>query len=179
MFQEVARLPKNVKYSDANITLHNLLLLELPIQQNRTLLLIVWLDMLLIFQTFQCGWRMLHHNFFLYFRLIQLIFLNNIIQLLSQKKKEKEKEKKNRTVTLNMKTNITNTAIYLCGYAPNNIGFCFYLNRLPKVDLLCRLYMLGITHNIKRPHKNPKPKIQFAFNFGRKILWDINLTKVF
>ena len=76
-----------------------------------------------------------------------------------------------------MKTNITNTAIYLCGYAPNNIAFCFYLNRLSKADLLCRLYMLGITHNIKRPHKNPKPKIQFVFNFGRKILWDINLTK--
>ena len=76
-----------------------------------------------------------------------------------------------------MKTNITNTTIYLCGYAPNNIGFCFYLNRLLEVDLLCRLYMPGITHNIKRPHKNPKPKIQFAFDFGRKILWDINLTK--
>ena len=45
---------------------------------------------------------------------------------------------------------------------------------LPKVDL--RLYMPRITHNIKRPHKNPKPEIQFAFNFG-KILWDINLTK--
>ena len=67
-----------------------------------------------------------------------------------------------------MKTNITNTTIYLCGYAPNNIAFCFYLNRLPKVDLLCRLYKPEITHNIKRPHKNPKPKIQFAFNFARK-----------
>lgn len=31
MFQEVARVPKKVKNSDANITLHNLLLLELPI----------------------------------------------------------------------------------------------------------------------------------------------------
>ena len=80
-------------------------------------------------------------------------------------------------MTLNKKTNKTNTSIYLCGYAPNNIGFCFYLNRLPEVDLLCRLYMPGITHNIKRPHKNQKPKIQFAFNFVRKILWDINLTK--
>ena len=48
---------------------------------------------------------------------------------------------------------------------------------LLEVDLLCRLYMPGITHNIKRSHKNPKPKIQFAFDFGRKILWDINLTK--
>ena len=76
-----------------------------------------------------------------------------------------------------MKTNITNTTIYLCGFAPNNIAFCFYLNRLPEVYLLCRLYMLGITHNIKRPHKNPKTKIQFALNFGKKILWDINLTK--
>ena len=75
-----------------------------------------------------------------------------------------------------MKTNITNTTIYLCGYALNNIGFCFYLNRLLEVDLLCRLYMPRITHIIKRPHKNPKPEIQFAFNFG-KILWDINLTK--
>ena len=37
--------------------------------------------------------------------------------------------------------------------------------------------MPGITHNIKRSHKNPKPKNQFAFDFGRKILWDINLTK--
>ena len=31
MFQEVAREPKKVKNSDANITLHNLLLIELPI----------------------------------------------------------------------------------------------------------------------------------------------------
>ena len=76
-----------------------------------------------------------------------------------------------------MEKNIANTAIYLCGYAPNNIAFCFYLNNLPEVDVLCRLYMLGITHNIKRPHKNPKTKIQFALNFGKKILWDINLTK--
>ena len=80
-------------------------------------------------------------------------------------------------MTLNMKTNITNTTIYLCGYAPNNIAFCFYLNRLPEVYLLCRLYMPGITHNIKRPHKNPKPKIQFALNFGSEIMWDMNLTK--
>ena len=35
MFQEVARVQKKVKNSDANITLHQLLLLELPIQQNR------------------------------------------------------------------------------------------------------------------------------------------------
>ena len=76
-----------------------------------------------------------------------------------------------------MKTNITNTTIYLYGYALHNIGFCFYLNKLPEVDLLCWLYMPGITHNIKRPHKNPKTKIQFALNFGKKILWDINLTK--
>ena len=130
MFQEVARVPEKIKNSDANITLHNLLLIELPIQKNRTPLLIVWLDTLLIFQTFQCGWRTFHHNFFLYFRLIQLIFFNNNIQLLSKKNKKK---KKNRTMILYMKTNITNTAIYLCGYAPNNIGFCFYLNRLPEV----------------------------------------------
>ena len=108
MFQEVARLPKNVKYSDANNTLHNLLLLELPIQQNRTLLLIVWLNMLLIFQTFQCGWRMLHHNFFLYFRLIQSIFLNNIIQLLSQRKKKKKKRKKKRKEKQNCDTKYEN-----------------------------------------------------------------------
>ena len=31
MFQAVARVPKKVKNSDANITLHNLLLIELPI----------------------------------------------------------------------------------------------------------------------------------------------------
>ena len=31
MFQEVARVQKKVKNSDANIKLHNLLLLELPI----------------------------------------------------------------------------------------------------------------------------------------------------
>ena len=78
-----------------------------------------------------------------------------------------------------MKTNITNTTIYLCGFAPNNIAFCFYLNRLPEVYLLWRLYMPGITHNIKRPHRNPKPKTQnpICIKFGRKILCDINLTK--
>ena len=74
-----------------------------------------------------------------------------------------------------MKTNITNTHNLFMWLCPQQHRFLFL--PLLEVDLLCRLYMPGITHNIKRPHKNPKPKIQFALNFGRKILWDINLTK--
>ena len=122
---------------------------------------------------------MFHHNFFLYFRLIWPIFFNNIIQLLSQKKgKKKRKKEKEKQIYdskyENKHAKYINLFMWLC---PQQHSFLFYLNRLPKVDLLCRLYKLEITHNIKRPHKNPKPKIQFALNFGREIMWDINLTK--